>query len=147
MLCWNLSLVTAQFLVFAFPFVWTRFGLPDRLTRLSGALFFVAMPIFTFRPWVMDISGILTLLILAAALVAPHWRKPLAILAGMFLPAVAVKIAFVVQFSLPARVYGGRMYHLTAHWFPVYDAISFAVAAIVCLKLYNLLLRQRPALA
>lgn len=149
MLCWNLSLVTAQFLIFAFPFVWTRFGMQDRLTRLTCALFLVAIPVYTFRPWVMDISGILTLLVLAAALVAPHWRKPLAVLAGAFLPAVAVKAIYLFAFLLPSyrQLHMPRVPPMSPSWVVVSDVISFAVAAIVCLYLYRLLLRDRPAIA
>lgn len=146
MLSWNLSLVTAQFLVFAFPFVWIRFGMQDRLTRICCALFVVAMPVYSFRPWVMDISGVLTLLILTAALVAPPWRKPLAVLAGTFLPAVAVKVTyFFLQVFLPRKVFMRRIYHIPAHWVFFVDAVSFAVAAFVCLKLYRLLLRDSSA--
>ncbi|MGA1983425.1 MAG: hypothetical protein ABSG84_13285 [Acidobacteriaceae bacterium] len=146
MWCWNLSLVTAQFLVFAFPFVWIRFGMQDRLTRLTCALFFVAMPVYSFRPWLMDLSGVLVLAILIAALVAPAWRKPLAVLAGTFLPAVAVKVTyFFLQAFLPRKVFTRQLYHIPAHWVFFVDAISFAIAAIVCLKLYRLLFPENSA--
>ena len=58
----------------------------DRLTRLTCALFLVALPVFSLRPWLMDLSGLLILLILATALVAPPWRKPLAVLRGHSFP-------------------------------------------------------------
>lgn len=147
MLCWNLSLVTAQFLCFAMPFVLVRFGLRDRLTRLACALFLVALPVFSLRPWLMDLSSLLILLIFATALVAPPWRKPLAVLAGAFLPAVAVKVTyFFLHFFLPRKAMR-HVYFIPPHWALFLDAVSFAIAAIICLKLYRLLLRDRPAIA
>jgi hypothetical protein len=148
MLCWNLSLVTAQFLCFAMPFVLVRFGLRDRLTRLACALFLVVLPVFSFRPWLMDLSSVGMMLIFAAALISRPWRRPLAILAATCLTAVAVKVTyFFLQVFLPRKVFMRQIYHIPAPWAPFVDAISFAVAAIVCLKLYRLLLRQRPAIA
>jgi hypothetical protein len=148
MLCWNLSLVTAQFLCFVMPFVLVRFGLRDRLTRLACALFLVALPVFSFRPWFMDLSGVVTMLILAAALTLPIWRRPLAVLAATGLTAVAVKSTyFFLQFFLSPKVFSRQIHHIPAPWGPFVDAASFAIAAMVCLKLHRLLLRPRPAIA
>jgi hypothetical protein len=144
MLCWNISLVTAQFLCFATPFVLVRFGVRNRLTQLACALFLVTIPVYSLRPWVMDLSGIATLLLIAAALVAAPWRKPLAVLAGTCLPAIAVKATYL--FFLPIHRYP-HIPRMPASWVIVSDATSFAVAAIVCLNLYRLLLRQRPEIA
>lgn len=144
MLCWNISLVTAQFLCFATPFVLVRFGLRNRLTRLACALFLVAIPVYSLRPWIMDMSGVVTVLIIAAALIAPPWRKPLAVLVGMCLPAIAVKATYL--FLLPSDHYR-HIPRLPSSWVIVSDATSFAVAAIVCVYLHRLLLRQRSAIA
>ena len=141
-LCWNLSMMTAQFLYFATPFVMVRFGLQDRLTRLACALFLVSLPVYTLRPWVMDLSGVVTLFLLAAALAAPLWRRPLAVLAATLLPAVAVKATYLI--FLPVHRYR-HIPRMPASWVVVSDAISFAIAAVVCVYLHRLLLRQRSA--
>ena len=139
MLSWNLSLVTAQFLCFAMPFILVRFGLRYRLTQLTCALFVISMPAYTLRPWVMDLSGLLTILLIAAALVATRWRKPLAVLAGTCLPAIAVKVTYFVL--LPSFFHHRHIPWIPSSWV---DATSFAVAAIVCVYLYRRLL-QRPS--
>jgi hypothetical protein len=144
MICWNLSMVTTQFLVFAFPFVWIRFGMHDRLTRLACALFLISLPVYTLRPWVMDLSGVLTMLVLAAALVAPHWRRPLAVLAATLLPAFAVKVTYL--FFLPIHRYP-HVFRMPASWVVVSDFTSFAIAAAVCVFLHRRLLHPLPAMA
>ena len=147
MLCWNLALMTAQFLCFAFPFVLVRFGLRDRLTRLACALFLVTIPVYSLRPWVMDLSGLLALLLIAAALIAPYWRRSLAILAAAYLPAVAVKATyFLLLLLLPSYKYR-HIPRMPASWVVVSDAASFAVAAFVCVQMYRLLIRKRAAIA
>jgi hypothetical protein len=142
LISWNLSMVMAQFLCFATPFVVVRFGMRDRLTRLACALFLISLPVYTLRPWVMDLSGVATVLVLAAALVAPLWRRPLAILAATLLPAVAVKITYLL--FLPIHRYP-HVFRMPASWVVVSDAASFALAAIVCLYLYRRLLQRPPA--
>ncbi|HUD21397.1 MAG TPA: hypothetical protein VMQ60_01000 [Acidobacteriaceae bacterium] len=142
MITWNISMVTAQFLCFATPFVVIRFGMSNRLTRLACALFLISLPVYTLRPWIMDLSGLLSVLLIAAALVATAWRKQLAVLAGTCLPAVAVKATYL--FLLPSYRYR-HIPRIPASWVVVSDAISFAIAAIVCLKLYRWLL-ERPTM-
>lgn len=144
MFCWNLSLMMAQFLCFATPFVLIRFGLRNRLTQLACTLFLVTIPVYSFRLWIMDLSGCVTMLLIAAALVVTPWRKPLAVLAGTCLPAIAVKASYL--FLLPINRYR-HIPRIPHSWVVVSDASSFAVAAIVCLYLYRLLLRRRPTIA
>jgi hypothetical protein len=141
MITWNISMVMAQFLCFATPFVVVRFGLRNRLTQLTCALFVISMPVYTLRPWVMDLSGLLSILLIAAALVATPWRKPLAVLAGTCLPAIAVKATYL--FLLPSYRYR-HIPRMPSSWVVVSDAASFALAAIVCLYLYRRLLQRRP---
>jgi hypothetical protein len=120
-ICWNLSLMTAQFLCFVTPFVLIRFGPRDRLTRFACVLFILSLPIYTMRPWVMDLSGILVLLLLAAT----------------FLPAFAIRATYL--FLLPIRNYP-HVFRMSASEAFASDAISFAVAAILCIRLHRLLL-------
>jgi hypothetical protein len=142
MITWNISMVMAQFLCFATPFVMVRFGMRNRLTQLACALFVISLPVYTLRPWVMDLSGLLSVLIIAAALVTTPWRRPLAILAGTCLPAIAVKAIYL--FLLPSYRYR-HIPRIPESWVVVSDAVSFAVAAIVCVYLHRRLI-QRPAL-
>jgi hypothetical protein len=142
LITWNISMVTAQFLCFAFAFVLVRFGWRNRLTQLACALFLIAMPIYSLRPWFMDLSGVAMMLIIAAALVAPPWRKPLAVLAGTCLPAIAVKGTYLILLTSLTIPYHRKVFALRS-WVNAYDAISFVLAAIVCLYLYRWLL-QRP---
>lgn len=141
--CWNLSMVTTQFLVFAFPFAWIRFGLRDRLTRLACTLFLISLPVYMLRPWVMDLSGLLTVLVLFAALIAPPWRRPLAILAATLFPAFVVKVTYL--FFLPIHRYP-HVFRMPASWVVVSDAIGFAIAAAVCVVLHRRLLRPRAVI-
>jgi hypothetical protein len=141
MLCWNLTLVTAQFLCFAMPFVLVRYGLRDRLTRLACALFLVALPVFSFRPWFMDLSGCVMILIFAAALISAPWRRPLAILVATGLTAIAMKSTyFFLQFFLSPKTFSRHIYHIPAPWAFFVDAVCFAVAAIVCVRLHRRLM-------
>lgn len=140
LITWNISMVMAQFLCFATPFAVVRFGMRNRLTQLACALFAISILVYTLRPWVMDLSGLLGVLLICAALVVTRWRKPLAILAGTCLPAIAVKVIYL--FLLPSYRYR-HIPRMPASWVVVSDATSFAIAAIVCLYLYRRLL-QRP---
>lgn len=140
LITWNISMVMAQFLCFATPFAVVRFGMRNRLTQLACALFAISIPVYTLRPWIMDLSGLLGVLLICAALVVTRWRKPLAILAGTCLPAIAVKVIYL--FLLPSYRYR-HIPRIPASWVVVGDAAGFAVAAMVCLYLYRRLL-QRP---
>lgn len=145
---WNFATISAQCLIFVLPFALVRFGARSRVTILAAILLLAALPVYTADSLVRDISGALTLLAVAAALAIPIWRRPLAVLAATCLTAIAVKMTcFLLPFYLPARVYGRQIYHIPAPWWPFADAISFAIAAIVCLYLCRRLLRQRPAIA
>jgi hypothetical protein len=141
---WNLSIVAAEFLIFACPFVVIRFGLRDRLARLTCALFLVALPVFTLRPWLMDISGILTALVLTASITLPRWRRPMVVLAATTLAAAAVKTACMV---FVAGIYYEKFYALSAAQRTICDAACFAVAAIVFVKLHRLFSCERRSVA
>jgi hypothetical protein len=136
----------AMCLWFALPYAWMRFGRRDRVTQVAGILFVSTLPVFSFREWLVDVSSILTMLILLAAVISPLWRRPLAVLtltlvtsvAAIFgcnsLLAMTAHRAFLT-FS-PARGVG---------WLTT--AFALAIAAFVCSRLHRLLLRQRSAIA
>ena len=141
LISWNFSMVTAQFLVLALPFVLVRFGLRNRLTQLTCALFLIALPVYSLRPRFMDLSSLLIVVATAAALALPQWRRPMIVLAGMGITAVAWKVPFLVGL---AHVYRRHLPYLSNSTVVFYDMTAFAIAAIVCLYLYHRLLRQRP---
>jgi hypothetical protein len=141
LISWNFSIVTAQFLVLALPFVLVRFGLRNRLTQLTCALFLIALPVYSLRPRFMDLSSLLIVVATAAALALPQWRRPMIVLAGMGITAVAWKVPFLVGLS---HVYRRHLPYLSNSTVVIYDMAAFALAAIVCVYLNHRLLRQRP---
>jgi len=142
LISWNLAMVMAQFLTFALPFILVRFGLRNRLTQLTCALFLITMPVYSLRPWFLDLSSLLIVAAAAAALALPLWRRPLIVLAGMAITAVAWKVPFLMGL---ARVYRRHLPYLSNSTVVLYDAIAFALAAIVCLYLHRWLLQRPPA--
>jgi hypothetical protein len=137
---WSLSLTSAQVLIFALPFVLVRFGLRDRLTQLICALFVIALPLYSFRPWLMDLSSLLALVALAAALLVRQWRRPTIVLAGMGITAVGWKLPFLIS-----TVYRRHVPTLSNFMYAMCEATAFAISAAVCIYLHRWLLRDRPA--
>jgi hypothetical protein len=144
LLSWNLCMVMAQFLTFALPFIIVRFGMRNRLTQLSCALFLIAMPAYSLRPLFLDLSSLLIMVAGAAALALPQWRRPMIVLAGMGITAVAWKVPFLMGL---ARVYRRHLPIFSSSQLVILDTTAFAIAAVVCLYLYHRLLSQRPVIA
>jgi hypothetical protein len=140
---WNISFGIAQALIFALPFVFVRYGRHNRLTQLTCALFLIIIPVYTLRPWVIDLSGGLTLLAVIAALLSRLWRKPMIVLAATCVTANAVRATY---FILINDAYRPKVLALHS-WVNAYNAVSFVLATIVCLYLHRTLLRQRQAIA
>jgi hypothetical protein len=135
-------MVFAQSLFFAFPYIFARFGVRNRLTQIACALFFIAMPVYTLRPWMMDLSGVLTVLAIATALLFPLWRKSMIVLAatcGTALATVATGIFILVI------VFHQNILALPPSGKWICDAIGLAIAAMVCSGLHHRLLRPRLA--
>jgi len=142
LISWNLAMLMAQFLTFALPFILVRFGLRNRLTQLTCALFLIAMPVYSLRPWFLDLTSLLIVVAVAAALALPLWRRPLIVLAGMGITAVAWRVPFLMGL---ARVYRRHLPYLSNSTVVLSDTIAFALAAIVCVYLYRRLLERPPA--
>jgi hypothetical protein len=134
LLSWNVTFAIAQFLIFALPFVVVRFGWRDRLTQLVCALSLIAAAAYTFRPWFMDLSGILTVLAVVTALLLPLWRRPMIILAAIYLTAVAVVFAWLGALVI---VLHRNFVAVAISRRPICDAAAFAVAAMVCVFLHR----------
>jgi hypothetical protein len=139
--CWNISLVIAPFLVFLLPFVLLRFGLRDRMTQLVCALFLIAMPAYSLRPWFMDLSGVLTLAVIAAAFALSAWRRPMLILAATFLTASVTVIAWV--YALVA-IFHRHFEAVVITRRPAVDYAAFAIATMVCIYLHRRMVDPRP---
>ena len=141
---WNLTMVLARWLIFALPFAAVRFGLRNRLSQLTSALFLFALPVYVLRPWVMDLSGILIAATVAAAFLIPPWRRPMIVLAAASVTAIATTVSGLYLLGL---VFHHNFLWLTAFDVAIYDAIGLALAVVLCLHLNRLLLRQCPAFA
>ena len=124
-------------------FALVRFGWRNRLTQLACALLLIALPIYSFRPVLMDLSTIFSVLAIAVALLLPPWRKPLIVLTATCLAAFAG--VYACFFSL-TRVFHVRVHTVIAYPMYICETIVYALAVIVCLYLHRLLLRQRPAI-
>jgi hypothetical protein len=137
---YNCLINAARFLVFALPFVVVRFGLRNRLTQLTCALLLIAVPVYTLRPLVMDLSGILIVVAVVAALLTPLWRKPLIVLAATCTTAMA---AIVTYFFVLVGVFHQNIITVSESKMP-YQAIGLALAAIVCVWMHRVLLQRPP---
>jgi hypothetical protein len=144
LISWNLTMVLARWLIFALPFVLLRFGLRNRLTQLTCALFLFAVPVYALRPWIMDLSSLLIAATIIATLISPLWRRPMFVLTATTVAAIATTVSGLY---LLGQVFHHNFLWLTAFDVAIYDAIGLALAVIFCLYLSHLLLRQPPALA
>jgi hypothetical protein len=144
LITWNISIVTAQCLWFVLSYVAIRFGLRNRLAQLTGVLLLIALPVYTSRPWLMDLSGIMTAFAMAVALLLPPWRKSMLVLAATCLTAIATAVPcfyILLRISHPAGLVleGGER--------DVVEIVALTLAVFVLSRLYRLLLSQPPTLA
>jgi hypothetical protein len=139
---WSLSLTSAQVLIFALPFVLVRFGLRDRLTQLTCALFVIALPLYSFRPWLMDLSGLLAFVALAGVLLVGQWRRPAIVLAGMGITAVGWNLPSIFTIS---SVYRRHVLTLSNFQYAMCEATAFAISAAVCIYMHRWLMERRSS--
>jgi len=130
--CLNLI---AMCLWFVLPYVWLRFGRRDRLTQLACVLCLSTLSVFGFREWLVDVSSIVTMVVLLAAIVSSRWRRAFAVLATTF---ATVGIAMMIPFRALVPTKGFDWLTTT---------FALAVAALVCSVLHRRLLCQRAAIA
>jgi hypothetical protein len=131
---WNLSMAIAYSLCFVLPFIAVRFGLRNRLTQLACALFLLAVPVYSFTPWVRDLAAILTILVIFVALALPLWRAPLAILAATILTTAFLQSAFTHAL---VSVYRKNYFLIPLSTRAACDNIAFAMTIIVCMVLHR----------
>jgi hypothetical protein len=150
---WNISFVVTQCLWFVLCFVALRFGLRNRLAQLAGVLLLLALPVYTLRPWLMDLSGILTAAAIAAAFLLPPWRRSMAVLAATCITTVATAAAcFYIVIRIhhhSAALLGHPVNYVTLS--PAEnkacEIIGLTIAVLVLSRLHRLLLPQPPTLA
>jgi len=133
---WNLPMVIAQCLFFALPFVFVCYGRRNRLTQLACTLLLITIPVYTALPWVRDLSGVLTLLAIVAALLLSLWRRPVIVLAATSVTAIAV--VTTCAYILTSVFHHRKVFAC--------EAIGIAIALMVCSHLHGWLLEERPAL-
>ena len=138
---YNCLINAARFLIFALPFVAVRFGLRNRLTQLTCALLLIAVPVYSLRPWVMDLSGILMVTAIVSALIVPQWRRPMIVLAATCATAMA---AIVTCVFILVGIFHQKIVTVSASKMSSYEALVFALAAIVCVYMHQWLLQRRP---
>jgi hypothetical protein len=143
LITWNISIVTAQCLWFVLSYVAIRFGLRNRLAQLTGVLLLLALPVYTSRPWLMDLSAILTAAVIACAFLLPPWRKSMLVLAATCLTATAT--AFTCFYTL-LRINHPHRFTLTPFESKACEIIALTAAVFVLSRLHSLLLRQPPTL-
>ena len=137
---------TAMCLWFVLPFAWVRFGLRDRLTQFAFILLLCTLPVVSFHEWLIDASSIATMLFLLAAVISPLWRRPLAVLAGTSITAIAAIVCcFRVLAMSQHRAFLTFSPTKGVGW--LITAFALAFAAFVCSLLHRKLLRQRPVIA
>jgi len=134
---WNLPMVIAQCLIFALPFFLVYYGRRNRLTQLACALLLITLPVYTGLPWVRDISGVLTVLAIVAALLLSPWRRPVIVLA-------ATSVTAFVGVETGTYILTSVFHHRKVF---ACEAIGITIALMVCSSLYRRLLRQEPAVA
>jgi hypothetical protein len=129
-------------LVYVLPFVLVRFGLRDRFTQLTLAFFLLTTPFYSLN-WVgWDFSGVVTAIMIFAALSLRTWRRPMIVLAGTVAPAAIAQFFagyalffFLDYFGVRSPEWGRAM--------NLYRAMGICIAALVCSYLYRRLLREK----
>ena len=125
------------------PYVAIRFGLRNRLTYLAAALFLLGLPVYTFHPQIVFVTGVASALIVVAAIASAEWRRQMIFLIAnypvgliVFYFCISHPVLNVFRYGLfPRSVFGMR----------IDEPIHIAVTIILCPLLYRWLLQRRRA--
>jgi hypothetical protein len=129
---------------FILPFVLVRFGVRDRLTWLTCALFLLTIPFFSLSAAGVNFAGVVTAATVLAALCLRGWRRPMIVLVATVGPiAVAIFFSAKVWYLFLSRGYGYASPQLQRAM-TLYRALELSIAAIVCSSLYRRLLQMKP---
>ena len=140
--CWTVSLSVLFCTFIVFPYVAIRFGLRNRLTYLAGVLFLLAIPAYSFIPWVFELTGLLIALIIVAALASPLWRWPMIFLAANY---PIGRLVFYVCINDPLGIFHPHhhLYPMSLFGMRIDDPVAIAVTILVGPTLYRWLLQPR----
>jgi hypothetical protein len=140
---WIVSVSALHFLWIVFPYVAIRFGLRNRLTYLAGTLFLFAIPVYTLRPQVYQLTGLACALIIIAALASPLWRRQMIFLAANY--PVAILVYYVCYYAAIAHSpgMGHDPFPLSVFGMRIDDPVAIAVTVMIGPPLYRWLLQPR----
>lgn len=138
---WAVSLTAVNVLWIVLPYAAIRFGPRNRLTILSGVLFLLGLPVYTFHPQVFIPTGVTMSLIIIAALASRRWRRQM-----MFLIASYPVFPLVFYFCIahPAlAIFRHGPFPRSVVGMRVDEPIAIAILAMLCPLLYRWLLQPR----
>jgi hypothetical protein len=140
--CWTVSLSVLFCTFIVFPYVAVRFGLRNRLTYLAGILFLLAIPAFSFIPWVYELTGPLIALITVAALASPLWRWQMIFLAANY---PIGRLVFYVCINDPLGIFHPhhRPFPMSLFGMRIDDPVAIAITVIIGPPLYRWLVQPR----
>ena len=140
--CWTVSLSVLFCTFIVFPYVAIRFGLRNRLTYLAGVLFLLAIPVFSFIPWVFEFTGLLIALIIVAALASPLWRWQMIFLAANY---PIGRLVFYICINDPLGIFHPHhhLYPMSLFGMRIDDPVAIAVTIILGPYLHRWLLQPR----
>ena len=127
-----------------FPYVAIRFGLRNRLTYLAGILFLLAIPTYSFIPWVYELTGLLIALIIVAALASQRWRWQMIFLAANY---PITRLVFFVCIQDPLGIFHPHhhLYPMSFFGMRIDNPVAIAVTVMIGPPLYRWLLQSRSA--
>jgi hypothetical protein len=142
---WDVSLSAELFLWIVFPYVAFRFGVRNRLTYLAGTLFVLALPVYTLRPQVYQLTGLACALVMVAALASTLWRRQMIFLAANY--PVAMLVYYACYYTAMAHYpgMGHDPFPFSLFGMRIDDPVGIAVTVMICPLLYRWLLQPRPA--
>jgi hypothetical protein len=142
--CWTVSLSVLFCTFIVFPYVAIRFGLRNRLTYLAGVLFLLAIPTYSYIPWVFEFTGLLITLIIVAALASPLWRRQMIFLAANY---PICRLTFYVCINDPLGIFHPhhRLFPMSLFRMRIDDPVAIAITVMIGPLLYRWLLQPRSA--
>jgi hypothetical protein len=140
---WTVSLSAVFTLWILLPYIAIRFGVRNRLTYLAGTLFLFAVPVYTLRPQVYQLTGFICALIIVAALASPLWRRQMIFLAANYPVAI---LAYYVCITDPLGIFHPHhhLYAMSLFRMRIDDPVAIAITVIIGPPLYRWLLQPRP---
>jgi hypothetical protein len=142
---WIVSGSVTSFLWIVFPYVAFRFGVRNRLTYLAGTLFLLALPLYTLRPQIYQLTGLACALVMVAALASPLWRRQMIfLLAGYVFNKLVYFACYYAAVAHSPAAFRNNPFPLSLFGMRIDDPVGIAVTVMICPLLYRWLLQPRP---